>query len=636
MQINYYIGGLEIEPPINQAEFGIELNFDKNDNSNQAVSLTEFEFGVGDQTLPNDASALINLHRTNGLNTGVGIFEGLPFTIELTKDGNTEILFDGYLNTSTALWDCDKVIVQATEKGNIDFLNETADSVTFAYLYEKTPLRDDFNFISVPYVLSSVPNNQEAFLALVSLIFILDTLQREISNIIGIISRLVNVFEWTAVISLIIKIIYVVGLIALLVELMQRLVNLLIQPIKYHEVMTAKSLCEIGASHFDMTFESSILDEDIFRDKLVLMPKKYAQDVNVTDYGVTGPDEIIGNITPLKADSRGYYKGTFGQLLRDLKEVFNAKIIIEGTIIRLEREDYNNSSQNYIIPPVDQTQYTLNASDLKSNYTVEFQTDINDKHTILNYDGVITQAISRPDRIVNNDMVLMTGLESRNIPFARATIKTGLTSVEKIVLAIAKPIDAIVIVIQDTISPLADTVEKAIKKIKSKLDDDDDVDVDDINAEDAAPDIPYEPLADRVETRLGMLLMENDIVDVPKIFLIDESTKPIDTNISANNVIAINSEYLYNNYHFIRNFAITEERPEGNQYKIYNAIDVPFCYSDYLLLKDSNYLQDSEGRGGELISCRWNVEKEVADIEYKINEAYTNNIEVELITPNGK
>ena len=52
MQINYYIGGIEVEPPINQAEFGIELNFDKDDNSNQAVSLTEFEFGVGDKTLP--------------------------------------------------------------------------------------------------------------------------------------------------------------------------------------------------------------------------------------------------------------------------------------------------------------------------------------------------------------------------------------------------------------------------------------------------------------------------------------------------------------------------------------------------------------------------------------------------------
>ena len=58
---------------------GYRLNFDKDDNSNQAVSLTEFEFGVGDSTLPGDAARLINLHRSNGFSSGVGIFEGFTF-----------------------------------------------------------------------------------------------------------------------------------------------------------------------------------------------------------------------------------------------------------------------------------------------------------------------------------------------------------------------------------------------------------------------------------------------------------------------------------------------------------------------------------------------------------------------------
>ena len=79
MEINYYIGGLEVEQPLNSAEFGIELNNDKGDVSNQAISLTEFEFGLGSQTVGNDAASLINLHRSNGLSSGVGVFEGLPF-----------------------------------------------------------------------------------------------------------------------------------------------------------------------------------------------------------------------------------------------------------------------------------------------------------------------------------------------------------------------------------------------------------------------------------------------------------------------------------------------------------------------------------------------------------------------------
>ena len=93
-----------------------------------------------------------------------------------------------------------------------------------------------------------------------------------------------------------------------------------------------------------MTFESSILNDSSYADKLVILPKKYLQDVNNTDYGDFGNDDLLGTLTPNSTTSRGYYQGTFGQLLRDLKEVVNGKVIIEGTvlILRPEREDYNN------------------------------------------------------------------------------------------------------------------------------------------------------------------------------------------------------------------------------------------------------------------------------------------------------
>ena len=57
------------------------------------------------------------------------------------------------------------------------------------------------------------------------------------------------------------------------------------------------------------------------------------QDVNNTDYGDFGNDDLLGTLTPNSTTSRGYYQGTFGQLLRDLKEVVNGKVIIEGTVL---------------------------------------------------------------------------------------------------------------------------------------------------------------------------------------------------------------------------------------------------------------------------------------------------------------
>jgi hypothetical protein len=649
MQINYFIGGIEVEPPINQAEFGIELNFDKDDNSNQAVSLTEFEFGVGDSTLPNDAARLINLHRSNGLSSGVGIFEGLPFQIELTQNGTTEVLFDGYLNTSTALWDCDIVTVSAVEKGKIDFLNETADSITFAYLYDPNNERDlkplsritNADFISVPYVLNSVPDNKEALLAVISLAFMIDTIQRELQALIEASVSVANPLDFLAAVKLILRATYIVGLIVLLVALIERIFNLLIQPIKYHECMYIKTLCDKGAAHFGLTFESPEVLDTEEGSRLIILPKKYSNKVN-TITNATGNDDILGNLNANASDSKGYYQGTFGQLLRDLKEAFNAKIVINGDKLLLVKEDYNNSAYNYQLPPVDQTQYTLNAQDLKSNYTVEFLTDINDKNTLQNYDGTITQAITRPDRTINTDMVLMTGLETRLIPFARATRKNSLTNPERIIQSIAPVFDPIA----STISSIADlsldvadfilnnkiasaaallstvgafnyaiigviigeatfTISDILTWFNSNIYDTG------VNTQ-IIPRLNYTSITDKyaANNRIGMLLMENDIVDIPKVMLIDEDTNnPINTNINSNNENIINSEFLYNNFHFLRNFAITGSRPHGNQYKIYSASGVPFCWDDYQLLKNSNRLQDSDGREGELISCRWNIEQ---------------------------
>jgi len=89
MKVNYYINGIEIEPPINAAELSVELNYDKGDTASQTVSITEVEFGIGSQTEGSDAASLINEHRQLGLSTGVGVFEGLPYVVELTKDGTT-------------------------------------------------------------------------------------------------------------------------------------------------------------------------------------------------------------------------------------------------------------------------------------------------------------------------------------------------------------------------------------------------------------------------------------------------------------------------------------------------------------------------------------------------------------------
>ena len=57
----------------------------------------------------------------------------------------------------------------------IDWLNETADSISFAYLYNNNDVIasariSNTDFVSIPYVLSELPDTREALLAVVSLL----------------------------------------------------------------------------------------------------------------------------------------------------------------------------------------------------------------------------------------------------------------------------------------------------------------------------------------------------------------------------------------------------------------------------------------------------------------------------------
>ena len=665
MEVRYYINNIEVNPPINDAELSIEINFDKDDNNAQAISLNEFEYGVG-RAINNgleDASVLINNHRENGLNGGVGVFEGLPHRIEITKDNTTYQLANGYLDTSKALFECDRVIVPYMDKGNIDWLNEVADSASFAYMYEKTAQHNNFNFIPMPYVLSSLPDNKEALLATLSLAFLVETITTQLQELIEYIVGLPNVLDFLGVVKLILRIIYIVGLIIALAILIKKIINLLIQPVKYHNIMRVKNLCEIGSAYYGFTFKSSIFDDATFKD-LVILPEKYTQGSSSETSTNGDVLSLLGYSLPSQPDSLGYYNGTFGQLLRALKEMFNGKIIIDGNILRFEREWYPSSAYNYILPPVDQTQYKLNSDKLKSNYVVEFQTDINDKNTLNNYQGTLTQVTTTPKGVVNTDMVLMTGLETRSIPFARATTKKGYTQPEEIIRTLAVVFDPVVSTIATVVDAIIETLETLIKKysaiyltalnpslavifllvtgkkpsLKNVVTWFEDltsinlgVDFDDL------PTIDYTPIGNAITERRGMLLMENDFVDVAKIFLIDEdTTKPSKSNIKIPNDEIVNSEFLYNNFHQNRTFVTSQDFPNGNQYKIYDVNGVPFCFSDYELLRQSNKMQDSDNRNGRLISCKWNVRKQTAEINYEINELYTNNLKQEIITLSGR
>jgi len=618
MQINYYINGQEVNRPLNYKELSIELNFDK-DNNSQSTSLTSFEWGLGDQLDGNDAARLINAHKESGL-----CFEGLPLEIELEHVGTTYTLFDGYLNTATALYDCDKVIIQAIEKKKLDYVNEVFDSKSYAYIYEKENIFTDADFLNVPYVLSELPETKDALLASLSGAFLVITLIGEIQELKEYIQGIATL-AWEDIVKISLRAIYIIGLVVLIVKLMKEILDLLIQPVKYHSVMSELKHCQIGAESFGFTFASSILENAPFKDSYIL-PEKYSMNIGETKNG----NLLFGN-DKQNTKNLGYFNGTVGDFFREMKKKYNAKIIIQGSTLRLERKDWVGSANNYIVPPVDQTDYKLNSEDLKSNYVVRFATDINDKNTIQRYEGVSTQVITSPLG-GRTDYTILSGLETNALVFARGLRKSQLTNVEKIMTVIFDLIDGQINTIVFLINGFTAGINAAFDGVSTILTllGIPNLDIPDI------PKLNYSNFVGTIQGRIGMLLMENDFVDVPKCIILDVLSKPSDTKVSLDDTLYNNSLYLYDNFHFIESFIPSDEKPNANQYLIYEKEGVPFCFDDYELVTNSSFIQDDLQRSGELISLKWNPEQETASMEFKINELYTDKLTETKITPDGK
>ncbi len=249
-------------------------------------------------------------------------------------------------------------------------------------------------------------------------------------------------------------------------------------------------------------------------------------------------------------------------------------------------------------------------------------------------------------------MVLMSGLETRNIPFARCRRKEQFTLPELTMISIAKQVDIVAFQIVDSVNLIINQINillNALDTVLTFLGLDLEAEAEsassiifEITGEDPEldfteiPPITWNPLSGGIEARIGFVLMENDYIDVPKIGLFRVANDPVDTDLREEDAILINSEYLYNNYHFIRSFIPKSGKPNANQYKKYSIDGIPFSCSDYLLLRNNNRLKDINGNDGDIVTASWNPSSQKADIKYRINEKYTNNLKENIITPDGK
>ena len=243
MKIIYEINEQQIQPPVNQGEVEVELNFDVDDpNAAGTVSINNWDFSVLEATI-------INAHIDAGLTGGVGIFEGIPFRVAVEDDNGRSTILDAYLDVADpeAIFECDRVNVPSKLKGGIDWLNDRADTLTYSLLFEKDEITSS-DYIAVPYVISSIPNRQDIAMLTLSGFVIVSSIQTTIKDLLQITVDFAGVGSAIrAIVKIALYLIFLATLILALVKLIKDLVAAIIQPVKYHSAMTMRKLADKGA-----------------------------------------------------------------------------------------------------------------------------------------------------------------------------------------------------------------------------------------------------------------------------------------------------------------------------------------------------------------------------------------------------
>ncbi len=616
--LKVYIDGKDSEPPLEYRGIEIGLNLENEDEIQASITQEKFTF-------VNANADLLNGIITQGIGGGYGVFSGVPFRLEL---GSLQI-FNGYIDlTNEAEFSCDKVIAKVRENKGGDWFQEIADGFGFDYLYSIGVITDA-DFIKVPYIVSEIPNYRDmALLSIYSFVLI-----KEIRDLIKewgkVLADFGGVFNaGGGALKVIVLVVYTAAVFVAMLKLIKELLALLIQPVKYHLGMMISRIFEVFCTHLGYTFSSSIFQAST-PSYNELASGLYADEVIIPEKSKEG---FKKNKT---TDQVGYPNGTIGDFVRGMNAKFNAKFIIKDNLFQFERVDYKNNTSTYKIPDVRRDFNGLNTDEIVSNYLVQYQIDSLDLNTVNRYDGTNAKnvTISKVQRPGGSDLI--KGFKQPAIPYARGLRKNVLTEVEVLFQDILTVVDKLLNPVYDIIAVVKKGVAGFIKVMNVV-----------IKALNALPGVNLNTisvpstnvnklnLSGLISNRIGMMALSGDLIGVQKVVMVEGSGW--DVKIRSDNDTFLSAENLWNRFHYIESMCPSTSKPNANQMYVYDIPIIPFCKSDFLLIKNGANIVSPEGNPCKLLALKWNFWDNKASIRYAEEKIYTNNLQETLLINTGE
>ncbi|MEX0940088.1 MAG: hypothetical protein WDZ41_01910 [Candidatus Babeliales bacterium] len=573
-QLTFKLDGQTVTPF--QEWEGLEINIDFTGDQN------ELEVKIDDATFVKKANEILRAKRDSGLSGGVGVFEGVPFQISAQGDNNTIDVLDGYVDLSDgAVWKgCDSVKAKIKKAQSVDWLSDVAGSFSFASLYAEGIVKTS-DFIQVPYIINYVPDNAEVITIIISgYLMVKETVEA--------VKRLVELISWTinaatpnvgagvtldigdviqTILTVLMNIAIIILMVVAVIELSKQLLEQYFPRKRFHLGMTLKRMFEVFCQKLDLTFESTIMDG--FWGSAVYLPQKDVIGGEEFELGVPTNGEAV-------------YRGD--GFISVMKEMFNADYKIKDGVFRFDQSSYWQNISTYTLPNTYQNQedlrndYTLNTSELKSNYFITYATDQNDQNTLRNYKGINYQAVTDAITIDNKKYKNIKGLEEIRLPFSLGVEKQGLEPFEKALKSAAKIIDKVTGIFG------AGTA-----------------------------------YASKIEDRKGSLLMSSHYIGTPRLIAMQGS------KLAQNQRSILAAKKLWE-FHKSKSFVPIDG--VHNQYLLFNEHKVPFCLNNLVNLLDNNFFKTSDSKEGKIETIKWAIRKNTATFDYRVNEIYTDNLKI--------
>lgn len=368
MDVNFYLEGKIVNPPVNWDDIQIVCSWTNNTIQPNIVS-ENFKF------VNESAESIINWV-TAGTGVGAGIFQGMDFSLQAVDpvDGS-KVVFKGILDFLKGYKILHPNIVEVgiTRPQDISNVNKKLEGLTFGFLYDNNLIEEN-KIDTIKYVVEPFDSvNLQISILLTEVIIVLQVytitsnLQKDLADLAGVFTTAAGILK------IVIDSLFLIIAVAAMYKYIVEYFKLVFPPPRKQKAITLSNYMKIMFGYLGYTYEGTIAEIDTIK----YIPSQVA----------TGKRDK----RPIPSTSDFGYKAS--EMLQLVLDLFNAQIqIIDDKVyIKPEGDNWWWRNSKYKLPSLLLEEYTYNIEEAYSTQFFTFNTDYQDAWTIENFDGTNCQ-----------------------------------------------------------------------------------------------------------------------------------------------------------------------------------------------------------------------------------------------------